>query len=107
MPERGAQRGHYLDVGGPGPRILHCRVPVLGGLGQVLPIDHQPGEGGPACEGRQGHAEAGSEGPAPSRHLCVQHAARATERWAGAPVSLDLHVLMFNDQRLPGWSAQV
>ena len=48
----------------------------------------------PACEGRQGHAEAGSEGPAPSRHLCVQHAARATERWAIELVMPSNHLIL-------------
>ena len=45
-----ARGGHYLDVGRPGPCVLCLRVPVFGGLGQMLPIDHQPGERGPSWE---------------------------------------------------------
>lgn len=45
------RRGRYLDVGGPSLGVLHLRLPVFGGLGQVLPVDHQPGEWGPSCEG--------------------------------------------------------
>lgn len=82
-PQASRSALHYLDIGGPSPRFLGRWVPVLGGLRQVLPINHQPGQGRPACEGaNEGQARVSHQG------LCCPHAGPTLRHTALAPERL-------------------
>lgn len=44
--------GGHLDVGGRGPCLPSQWLPVPGRFRPVLPVDHQPGQGRPTCQGQ-------------------------------------------------------